>query len=249
MAITMRDFAPAIGFLCEMLPMQRALSDEAIAMAWETIPNVAKLQLTPEMLGFAVKQRLMDPAPPKEQAPHIALLRYVFPVERTTKREHGDEVHQDRVILDNGPRADIAQRMAAPERFHDPGPVRHEHAPPPERPRLPGRGSNGWHPSQMTPSERQRHLQRIAADVEQVIMAGAGAARSDEQLARGFRWFRQAVQGFWGLNCDSSGVAAAWIAANPAEARALVRDAIEAAGAAGAAAEPAGGLAGEVLAW
>jgi hypothetical protein len=227
--------------------MQRALSDEAIAMAWETIPNVAKLQLTPEMLGFAVKQRLMDPFPPKDQAPHIALLRYVFPVERTTKREHGDEVHLDRVILDNGPRADLAQRMAAPERFHDPGPVRHEHAPPPERPRLAGGGSNGWHPSQMTSHQRRRHLERLAADVEQAIAAGgAGAARDDEQLARGFRWFRQAVQGFWGLNCDSSGVAAAWIAANPAEARALVRDAIAAGG---AATEPAGGMAGEVLSW
>jgi hypothetical protein len=246
MAITMRDFAPAIGFLCEMLPMQRALSDEAIAMAWETIPNVAKLQLTPEMLGFAVKQRLMDPTPPKDQAPHIALLRYVFPVERTTKREHGDEVHLDRVILDNGPRTDIAQRMAAPERFHDPGPVRHEHAPPPERPRLPGGGSNGWHPSQMTPNERRRHLERIAADVERVIASGGGAARSDEQLAQGLAWFRRALQGFWGLQCDDGGIAAAWIAANPADARALVRDALEAGG---AAAEPAGGLAGEVLAW
>jgi hypothetical protein len=188
----------------------------------------------------------MDPSPPKEQAPHIALLRYVFPVERATKREHGDEVHQDRVILDNGPRADLAQRMAAPERFHDPGPVRHEHAPPPERPRLPGGGSNGWHPSQMTPGERRRHLQRIAADVEQVITSGGGPARSDEQLAQGFAWFRRALQGFWGLRCDDGGIAAAWIAVNPAKARALVRDALEAGG---AAAEPAGGLAGEVIAW
>jgi hypothetical protein len=233
--ITLEDFQAAITSLLQLLPMQRQLTPSALVMAWDTFPQQARGELSCEMLRFAITQRLLDPEPPKDQAPHIAMLRYLYPLEH------------NHPIFGRGLRPDLAERMAAPQVFHDPTPVRHEHAPPPERPRLPGGSPNGWHPSQMTSHQRRRHLERLAADVEQAIAAGgAGAAWKDEQLARGFRWFRQAVQGFWGLNCDSSGVAAAWIAANPREARALVRDAIEAGG---AAAEPAGGLAGEVLSW
>jgi hypothetical protein len=222
MAITMLDFVPAMGFLCEMLPMQRTLSDEALAMAWETMPNGAKLHLTRESLAFAVKQRLVDPAPPKEQALHIALLRYVFPVERTVRRERGEEVIGDRVLLENGPRADLPQRMAAPDRFHDPAPVRHEQAPP-ERPRLPG-GGRPWHPSELSPEALHAHVERVAAAMQRIRGRGAdGRAWKPEQLAQGKWWFERALQGFWPLECDDGGIAAAWILGNPKRADELLQ--------------------------
>jgi hypothetical protein len=232
--ITLEDFQAAITSLLQLLPMQRQLTPSALVMAWDTFPQQARGELSCEMLRFAITQRLLDPEPPKDQAPHIAMLRYLYPLEH------------NHPIFGRGLRPDLAERMAAPQVFHDPAPVRHEHAPPPERPRLPGGSSYGWHPSQMTPNERRRHLERIAADVERIIASCGGAARSDEQLAQGLAWFRRALQGFWGLHCDDGGIAAAWIAANPAEARALVRDAL---GTVATAAEPAGGLAGEVLSW
>jgi hypothetical protein len=213
MAITMRDFAPAMGFLCEMLPMQRALSDEALAMAWETVPNGAKIHLTRESLAFAVKQRLVDPAPPKEQALHIALLRYVFPVERTVRRERGEEVNSDRVILENGPRADLAERMGAPDRFHDPAPARHEQAPP-ERPRLPG-GGRQWHPSELDPAQLRSHVQRVEVAVQRIRAKGAdGREWKPAQLAQGRWWLERALAGFWPMECDDGGIAAAWVLRN-----------------------------------
>ena len=232
--ITLEDFQAAITGLLQLLPMQRQLTPSALVMAWDTFPQQARAELDCEMLRFAIAQRLMDPEPPKDQAPHIAMLRYLYPLEH------------NHATFGRGLRPDLAERMAAPQVFHDPAPVRHEHAPPPERPRLPGGSSNGWHPSQMTPCERRRHLERIAVDVERITASGGGPARSDEQLAQGLAWFRRALQGFWGLHCDDGGIAAAWIAASPAEARALVRDAL---GTVATAAEPAGGLAGEVIAW
>ena len=221
MALTMRDFAPAMGFLCEMLPMQRALSDEALAMAWETMPGAAKIHLTQESLAFAVKQRLVDPAPPKDQALHVQLLRYVFPLERTVRRERGEEVNADRVLLENGPRADLAERMAAPDRFHDPAPVRQEQAPPPERLRLPG-GGRPWHPSQMTAEQHAAHLRSVAAAMQRLRDCGdddrgwksRGWKSEDSRLAQGRWFFQRCLDGFWPLQADDGGIAVAWILAN-----------------------------------
>jgi hypothetical protein len=225
MAITMLDFVPAMGFLCEMLPMQRALSDEALAMAWETVPNGAKIHLTRESLAFAVKQRLLDTAAPKDQALHIALLRYVFPVERTVRRERGEEVIGDRVLLENGPRADLPQRMAAPDRFHDPAPVRHEQAPP-ERPRLPG-GGRPWHPSELSPDALRNHVQRVDVAMQRIRDCGMdGRNWKPDQLAQGKWWLEKALQGFWPLECDDGGIAAAWIFNNPERADELLRRAL-----------------------
>lgn len=236
MALSMRDFAPAMGLLCEMLPMQRALSDEALAMAWETMPNAAKIHLTPESLAFAVKQRLLDPDPPKEQALHVQLLRYVFPVDRTRRRERGEEINCDRAILEGGLRADLATRMAAPDRFHDPAPARQEQAAPPTRPQLqassnapfqPGRGNGFWHPSQLTPEARRRHVQGVGAELERVLARGRdGRPWSAAHLAQGADWFRRALEGFWPLQCDDGGLAAAWAVRNESLARQLVADAL-----------------------
>lgn len=227
MAITMRDFAPAMGFLCEMLPMQRALTDEALAMAWETLPNAAKIQVTRESLAFAVKQRLIDPQPPKEQALHVSLLRYLFPIDRTIRRERGEEVASDRVLIEAGLRPDLAERMAQPDRFHDPAPVRQEQAAAADRtPRLPG-GGRPWHPSMMTPEQRRDHVLVVAGQTEAVIAGRPdGRAWNGGQLAQGHWWFQRALEGFWSLKADEGGLAAAWIQRNAGQARAMVAEAL-----------------------
>jgi hypothetical protein len=163
----------------------------------------------------------VDPAPPKEQALHIALLRYVFPVERTIRRERGEEVIGDRVLLENGPRTDLPERMAAPDRFHDPAPVRHEQTPPPERLRLPG-GGRPWHPSQMTAEQHAAHLHGVAAAMQRLRDCGdddrgwrsRGWRPDDSRLAKGRWWFQRCLDGFWPLECDDAGIAVAWIMAN-----------------------------------
>ena len=223
MAIDELDFIPAMGFLCEMLPMQRALSDEALAMAWETMPNGAKLHLTRESLAFAVKQRLVDPAPPKEQALHVALLRYVFPVERTIRRERGEEVNSDRVILENGPRADLAERMAAPDRFHEPGPVRPELLALPEQRRLPAAATIP-HWARMTPEELRAHVDQIAAVMQRVWARGMdGRVWPPAALTLGRFAFSRALQGVWPLDPDSA--SSAWILRNPERAAEMLEQA------------------------
>jgi hypothetical protein len=243
MAITKLDFVPAMGLLCEMLPMQRALSDEGLVMAWMTMPNVAKVHLTKQSLAFAVQQRVMDPDPPKEQALHIQLLRYVFPLERTVRRERGDEVNCDRVLLENGLRTDLAERMTAPDRFHDPAPVRHEQAPPLKRPRLPG-GGRQWHPSQMTAEQRAAHIQGVAAAMQRLrdgggLPQGRGWRPDDSRLAQGRWWFQRCLDGLWPLHADDGGIAGAWILANGR----LADDLLQQAQSASALLPPAEGLA------
>lgn len=247
MAISMRDFAPALGFLAEMLPMQRALSDEALAMLWETVPNAAKIHLSPDSLAFAVRQRLLDPAPPKEQALHVCLLRYVFPVERTLRRERGEEVVCDRVLLEAGPRSDLAERMAQPDRFHDPAPARQEHQVPPPRPQLSGRGNGFWHPSQLTAQLRREHIQGVGAHLERLLSQGQNdRAWSGGQLAQGQWWLGRALEGFWPLQCDDGGIVAAWAVRNESLARQMVADALANAA---PALPPAEGLVAEVASW
>lgn len=217
--ITDLDFTVSMGFLAEMLPMQRAFTQEALAMAWETLPGAAKINLTPASLAFAVKQRLLDPQPLKDVALHISLLRYVFPVDRTTKRERGEEVIADRVIVENGPRSDLAERMADPDRFHDPAPARQEYQ---AARRLPE--GNYHHPNQMVQAERCRHLEVIAIQLEAAIAQGEDDRRwTDAQLAQGHWWFKQALSGFWNLKADKGGIAKAWISRNPGIARQMLQ--------------------------
>jgi hypothetical protein len=134
-------------------------------------------------------------------------------------------VENDRAITDRGLRADLENRMQEPDRFHDPAPARHEQAPPPTQPRLPGRGGY-WHPSQATTAQRQRHLERIEARLEALLAQGPdGVVHTGAQLLQGLSWYRRALEGFWLLEADDGGIAAAWIQRNPAEARVMLRDA------------------------
>jgi len=213
--ITLEEFQASVTSLLQLLPMQRPLTAPALVLAWDTFPASAKRDLSGEVLGFCVGQRLMDPAPPKELAPHLALLRYAYPLEN------------DRPITDRGLRSDLRERMAFPDRFHDPAPVRHEQAAPPARPQLPGRGNGFWHPSQLTPEARRRHVQGVGAELERVLARGRdGRPWSAAHLAQGADWFRRCLQGFWPLQCDDGGLAAAWAARNESLARQLVADAL-----------------------
>lgn len=214
MAITAEDFQAVLSTLAQLLPMQRQLDAAALVMAWDTWPRAAKAQVTAAMLQFAAGQRHMDPAPPRDLALHMALLRYLFPLEN------------DRAMVDRGLRADLENRMQEPDRFHDPAPARQEQAPPPKRRRLQGRGG-WWHPSQMTPVERQQHLRRVEARLEALLAQGPdGVVRSGAQLLQGLAWYRRALEGFWLLEVDDGGIAAAWIRNNPADARKMLQDAM-----------------------
>ena len=201
--ISLEEFQAAITSLQQLLPMQRPLTPSALVLAWDTFPASAKQDLTGELLRFCVGQRLMDPAPPKELAPHLALLRYAYPLEL------------DRPITGRGLRADLAERMAAPDRFHDPAPVRHEQAPP-QRPRLPG-GGRAWHPNEMTAQQHAAHLDRVAAAMQRLRERGDDGRdwkATDPRLAQGRWWFERCLDGFWPLEADDGGIASAWILAN-----------------------------------
>lgn len=214
MAISAEDFQAVLATLTQLLPMQRQLDAAALVMAWDTWPRAAKTQLTASMLQFAAGQRQMDPAPPREVALHMALLRYLFPIEN------------DRPVVDRGLRPDLAERMQAPDRFHDPAPLREDLRPARERaPRLPAGGA--WHPSMLTTEQRHAHVRRVEARMEQIVAAGPdGRIWVASQLDQGFRWFDRALQGFWPLQADQGGIAAAWIQRNPNQARAMVAQAL-----------------------
>jgi hypothetical protein len=211
--ITLEEFQAAVTSLLQLLPMQRPLTAPALVLAWDTFPAPAKRDLTGEVLRYCVSQRLLDPAPPKELAPHLALLRYAYPLEH------------DRPITERGLRADLAERMSAPDRFHDPAPVRHEQAPP-ERPRLPG-GGRQWHPSELDPAQLRSHVQRVAVAVQRLRDRGMDRrAWKPERLAQGRWWFERALQGFWPMECDDSGIAAAWVLRNGTWADELLKRAL-----------------------
>jgi hypothetical protein len=208
--ITHRDFLGSLGLLQELLPMQRALSEQALALAWRTFPQAAKDLLTPDMLEFAVTQRLLDPTPPREQALHLSILRYVFPISRMTRIERGEEVFCDLAIFDRGPRQDLAQRMAQPDRFHDPSPKKPENLPVMDPSmRLPAGGNN---------------LRSFQAAVEAIIERGPEVEFLPFQIRAGRGKFERLLS-----NCvppdpsDYMDCANGWILRSPDEARAMVR--------------------------
>lgn len=211
--ITHRDFLGSLGLLQELLPMQRPLSEQALALAWRTFPQAAKDQLTPEMLEFAVTQRLLDPTPPREQALHLSILRYVFPVSRMTRIERGEEVFCDLAIFDKGPRHDMAERMAEPDRFHDPSPRKPENLPVVDASmRLPAGGNN---------------LRSFQAAVEAVIARGPSVEFGHEQIWIGRVEFERLLsKRILPDPRDFRNCANGWILRNPDKARGMVRAAL-----------------------
>jgi hypothetical protein len=211
--INIKQFHAAVTSLMQLLPMSKQLTGSALTMAWDTFPERAKIDLTDEILLYAVQQRVLDPEPPKGMAPHVALLRYAYPVDRTIRRERGEEVVSDQPMVDRGLRRDLAQRMAAPDRFHDPAPARQEQAPP-RQPQLPA-GSSQWHPDHLSTEQRRAHVHAVASAVSKLRERGIDSRIwKPEQLAQGRWWFEKALQGFWPLEADDGGLAAAWILRN-----------------------------------
>jgi hypothetical protein len=211
--INAKQFHAAVTSLMQLLPMSKQLTGSALTMAWDTFPERAKIDLTDEILLFAVQQRVLDPEPPRGMAPHVALLRYAYPVDRTIRRERGEDVISDQPMVDRGLRKDLAQRMAAPDRFHDPAPARKEQAPP-QQPQLPA-GSTQWHPDHLTTEQRRAHVRAVASAVSKLRERGMDSRIwSAAQLAQGRWWFEKALQGFWPLEADDGGIAAAWVLRN-----------------------------------
>lgn len=212
--ITIEDHHAALTTLMQLLPMSRQLTGAAMTMAWETFPERAKLDLTGEALLFAVQQRMLDPQPPKDMAPHIALLRYVYPVNRTTHRERGEEVINDHPMVERGLRRDLAKRMADPGQFHEL--VRSlPQQPRPEPPRLAAASDEHRQPWAMTADQRRDHIERIAATVAKLKANGMDDHTwTVAQLSAGRWWFEKALQGFWSMEIEGAAIAAAWVLRN-----------------------------------
>jgi hypothetical protein len=78
--ITTKAFTDVLQGLQQLRPMGKQLDEAALMLAWHTFPDQAKRELTDRDLAWAAGQLLQDPNPPKNDAPHLALLRYVYRV-------------------------------------------------------------------------------------------------------------------------------------------------------------------------
>jgi hypothetical protein len=236
MAITIHDWAPAIGVLCAAVSTLKTPSDDDLANSWRLLHPAAKIGFTPQSLDFAVRQRLLDLEAPRDLALHVALLRYVFPVCRIVRHERGRDVNQDEAILTRGPRPDLAERMAEPDRFHDTGP------PPPERQvvrRLPEAQPELW-----TAERLAEHLDRVAASLDALEARGHVLAPvwqrdqdcfgrldpepqaqtlSDAELAQGRTWFERCLRGRFPL--EVCAVSQGWALLNAQHAAELLEQA------------------------
>jgi hypothetical protein len=223
--INVEDHHAALTTLMQLLPMSKQLTPAAMSMAWDTFPERAKLDLSGEALLFAVQQRMLDPQPPKDVAPHIALLRYVYPVNRTTRRERGEEVIVDHPMVERGLRHDLAKRMADPGQFHELVRTLPEKAPVDALRLAPGVTKSGelWH--QWTPAQHMAHVQGVADAVARLRVSGTDeTALIDGSMGDGWvmgqlkcgRWsFEKALQGVWPMDFEAHKQAAAWVLRNP----------------------------------
>jgi hypothetical protein len=236
MSITIHDWAPAIGVLCAAVHTLKTPSDDDIANSWRLLHPAAKIGFTPQSLDFAVRQRLLDLEAPRDLALHVALLRYVFPVCRIVRYERGRGVNQDEAIMTRGPRPDLAERMAEPDRFHDPGPPRPEVS---SVRRLPEAQPEPW-----TAQRRAAHLARIAVSLEALQVRGHVVAPvyrrceegylrldpepqvqtlSDAELAQGRAWFERCLRGRFPL--EFCAVSQGWALRNTERATELLQQA------------------------
>ena len=223
--IQAKEFQAVMSGMQQLFPMAKPLTPAALVTAWDTFPDRAKLDLDSEMLLYAVQQRTLDPDFPRETPPHIALLRYLYPVKRTTRTERGQEVVTDLPMFERGLRRDLASRMADPSRFHELVDQRPEHTPAEVRRLPPGVTKSGelWH--QWTPAQHQAHVQGVADAVTKLRTSGVddGAlidgAMGDGwvlgQLNVGRFLFEKSLQGVWPMNFEAMKSSAAWVLRNP----------------------------------
>ena len=106
MALSADTFCRTLQGIQSLMPYGKTLNEAALLIAWQTLPNNVRQQLTSEMLAYAAGQYLQDPEPPKDQPIHLALLRYLY------RLENGRPNYQW------GLKQDLQQRMASDGRFH-----------------------------------------------------------------------------------------------------------------------------------
>ncbi len=205
-------FIETITYLLELLPTQRQLSDNAILMQWQTFPSKAKVDLTRESMIYAAGQRMLDPEPFQEVPLHLSLLRYLYPLEN------------NRGAVDRGLRSDLFERMKRPEVFHDPQPARHEQKSAHEVRRIASSGY--WNVSMMSDAEKQRHLEIIKKQVEELDLDPASEPLSIKSLIEGKQWFKDSLKGYWTLRADAAGIAIGWVARNRRESLRLIHEAM-----------------------
>ena len=209
----------------QLNPMAKVLSESALVAAWRLFPDRAKLDLDDEMMLYAAYQLMLDPDRPRDVEPHMALLRYLYPVKRSTRTERGQEVVTILPICDRGLRHDLAHRMANPEQFHELVRTLPEYTSA-EVPRLaPGVTKSGelWH--QWTPAQHQAHVQGVADAVARLRASGIddgalingsmGDVSVLSQLKIGRFLFEKSLQGVWPMNFEAMKSSAAWVLRNP----------------------------------
>jgi hypothetical protein len=110
-ALTYDSFSQTLEALNSVLPFAKAITPQAWLLLWGTFPEHAKQHVTPAMWSYAAGQRLMDPAPAKELAIHLQLLRYLYRLENGMPN------------LQWGLKLDLPDRMAHAGTFHQPEPL------------------------------------------------------------------------------------------------------------------------------
>lgn len=73
-----KAFTQVLLGLQQLRPMAKQLDEFALALAWQTFPEQAKRELTDLDIAWAAGQLVQDPNPVKDEAPHVALLRYLY---------------------------------------------------------------------------------------------------------------------------------------------------------------------------
>jgi hypothetical protein len=115
--ITHDDLANVLLGLQTLHRFAKRLEPEDLQFAYLTLPPCARQELTPELLVFASQQLLLDPEPAAAMAPHLALLRYLYPCST------GRDPDTKGVVVKTpepakGLRFDLPQRLANPDSFH-----------------------------------------------------------------------------------------------------------------------------------
>ena len=117
MTITSHDLFDVVESLSALHRFAKKLTADDHKLAFLTLTARAREELTKSDLIYAAQQLFLDPEPLDELAPHIALLRYLYPCRGRSP------------CLDRGLRSDLRQRQAAPGTFHPLQPMPAEHRP------------------------------------------------------------------------------------------------------------------------
>lgn len=221
--INCEEFMAFMSGMQQLNPMAKVLSESALVTAWKSFPERAKLDLNDEMMLYAFQQLTLDPDRPREVELHMALLRYLYPVKRSTRTERRQEVVTLLPIYDRGLRHDLAHRMANPEQFHELVRTLPEYTPS-EVPRLaPGVTESSPHWIRWTPAQRLAHVDRVAdavvrlraSAVDDASMINWGDDSVISQLKIGRFLFEKSLQGVWPMNFEAMKSSAAWVLRNP----------------------------------